>query len=33
VNLRGPADFGSAVAEQRAKLAAIAKILGIKSAQ
>ncbi len=33
VNLRGPADFASAIAEQRSKLAAIAKILGIKSAQ
>jgi tripartite-type tricarboxylate transporter receptor subunit TctC len=33
VNLRGPAEFAAAIAEQRAKLAAIAKVLGIKSAQ
>jgi tripartite-type tricarboxylate transporter receptor subunit TctC len=33
VNVRGPAEFAAAVGEQRAKLAAIAKVLGIKSAQ
>jgi tripartite-type tricarboxylate transporter receptor subunit TctC len=33
VNLRGPAEFAAGVEEQRAKLAAIAKVLGIKSAQ
>jgi tripartite-type tricarboxylate transporter receptor subunit TctC len=33
VNLRGPTEFGAAIADQRAKLAAIAKVLGIKPAQ
>jgi tripartite-type tricarboxylate transporter receptor subunit TctC len=33
VNLRGPSEFAAAIGEQRAKLAAIAKVLGIKSAQ
>jgi tripartite-type tricarboxylate transporter receptor subunit TctC len=33
VNVRGPSEFAAAVGEQRAKLAAIAKVLGIKSAQ
>jgi tripartite-type tricarboxylate transporter receptor subunit TctC len=33
VNIRGPAEFAARVEEQRAKLAAIAKVLGIKSAQ
>jgi tripartite-type tricarboxylate transporter receptor subunit TctC len=33
VNVRGPAEFAAAIEEQRAKLAAIAKVLGIKSAQ
>jgi tripartite-type tricarboxylate transporter receptor subunit TctC len=33
VNVRGPAEFAAAVEEQRAKLAAIAKVLGIKPAQ
>jgi tripartite-type tricarboxylate transporter receptor subunit TctC len=33
VNIRGPAEFAAAIGEQRAKLAAIAKVLGIKSAQ
>jgi len=33
VNLRGPTEFAAGVEEQRAKLAAIAKVLGIKSAQ
>jgi tripartite-type tricarboxylate transporter receptor subunit TctC len=33
VNIRGPAEFAAAVEEQRAKLAAIAKVLGIKAAQ
>jgi tripartite-type tricarboxylate transporter receptor subunit TctC len=33
VNVRGPAEFTAAIEEQRAKLAAIAKVLGIKSAQ
>jgi tripartite-type tricarboxylate transporter receptor subunit TctC len=32
-HVRGPADFAAAVEQQRAKLAAIAKVLGIKSAQ
>ena len=33
VNLRGPAEFAAAIADQRAKLATIAKVLGIKPAQ
>ena len=33
VNVRGPAEFAAAIEQQRAKLAEIAKILGIKSAQ
>jgi tripartite-type tricarboxylate transporter receptor subunit TctC len=33
VNVRGPAEFAAAIEEQRAKLAAIAKVLGIRSAQ
>ena len=33
VNVRGPAEFTAAIEQQRAKLAEIAKILGIKSAQ
>jgi tripartite-type tricarboxylate transporter receptor subunit TctC len=33
VNVRGPAEFAVAIEQQRAKLAEIAKILGIKSAQ
>jgi tripartite-type tricarboxylate transporter receptor subunit TctC len=33
VNVRGPAEFAAAIEEQRAKLAAIAKVVGIKSAQ
>jgi tripartite-type tricarboxylate transporter receptor subunit TctC len=33
VNLGGPEEFGAAIAEQRARLAAIAKDLGIKSSQ
>jgi len=33
VNVRGPAEFAARIEEQRAKLAEIAKILGIKSAQ
>jgi tripartite-type tricarboxylate transporter receptor subunit TctC len=33
VNVRGPSEFAAAIEQQRAKLAEIAKILGIKSAQ
>src|SRR5262244_3568340 len=33
VNVRGPVEFAAAIEQQRAKLAEIAKILGIKSAQ
>ena len=33
VDIRGPAEFAAGVEEQRAKLAAIAKTLGIKPAQ
>jgi tripartite-type tricarboxylate transporter receptor subunit TctC len=33
VNVRGPAEFAAAIEQQRGKLAEIAKILGIKSAQ
>lgn len=33
VNVHGPAEFAAAIEQQRAKLAEIAKILGIKSAQ
>jgi tripartite-type tricarboxylate transporter receptor subunit TctC len=33
MTLRGPADFAHSVAEQNDQLAAIAKILGLKSAQ
>jgi tripartite-type tricarboxylate transporter receptor subunit TctC len=33
VNIRGPSEFAAAIEQQRAKLAEIAKILGIKSAQ
>ena len=33
VSIRGPAEFAAAIAELRAKLAATAKVLGIKSAQ
>jgi tripartite-type tricarboxylate transporter receptor subunit TctC len=33
VTVRGPAEFAAAIEEQRAKLAAIAKVLGIKAAQ
>ncbi len=33
VTIRGPAEFATAIAELRAKLAATAKVLGIKSAQ
>ena len=33
VNLGGPEEFGAAIAEQRARLAAIAKDLGIKPSQ
>ncbi|MGA6966033.1 MAG: tripartite tricarboxylate transporter substrate-binding protein, partial [Xanthobacteraceae bacterium] len=33
VNLRGPTEFAAAIAGQRAKLAAIAEVLGIKRAQ
>jgi tripartite-type tricarboxylate transporter receptor subunit TctC len=33
VDVRGPAQFAAAIEEQRSKLAAIAKVLGIKSAQ
>ena len=33
VNVRGPAEFTAAIEQQRAKLAEIAKILGIKSDQ
>jgi tripartite-type tricarboxylate transporter receptor subunit TctC len=33
VNLRGPTEFAAAIADQRAKLAAIAEVLGIKRAQ
>ncbi len=33
VTIRGPAEFAAAIAELRAKLAATAKVLGIKSAQ
>jgi len=33
VNVRGPAEFAAAIERQRGKLAEIAKILGIKSAQ
>jgi tripartite-type tricarboxylate transporter receptor subunit TctC len=32
VDVRGPSEFAAAIAEQRAKLAAIATVLGIKSA-
>ncbi len=33
VNLRGPAEFAAAIEEQRAKMAAIAKVLGIRPVQ
>ena len=33
VNLGGPAEFAGAIADQRARLAAIAKDLGIKASQ
>jgi tripartite-type tricarboxylate transporter receptor subunit TctC len=33
VNIRGPAEFAAGIAEQRVKLAELAKTLGIKGAQ
>ncbi len=33
MDIRGPAEFGAAVAEQRDRIAALAKVLGLKAAQ
>ena len=33
MDIRGPAEFGRAVEEQRDRLAGIAKVLGLKAAQ
>ena len=33
MDIRGPAEFGKAVEEQRGRLAGIAKVLGLKAAQ